>query len=694
MKDPFYLQEKLRYKNPVPSRELILKTLQRLKKPIKFDSLIKELTIEPKSLIPGFKKRIKAMIRDGQIMENRNGFLVLTQQMDLCQGIVQFNKDRTPFLWILDDNRKVTISGMQASELMQGDDIMARFVSDDEAIVVEILSRRLTHLIGTVDSDRGILSLKPLTICCQYDPLIKPSKFKLHQGQLVKAKIQKGPKPSKPAIVGVVELIKPKKDLDYQIDLICQASDIDVQYPEALVPKQFPKIDHREDWTALDFVTIDGEDAKDFDDAVYVNKTKEGYNVYVAIADVSHFVKPNSPLDKEARSRGTSVYFPSKVIPMLPEKLSNDWCSLRPDEDRLSLAIKINLNSMGHVKKSSIHQVTIRSKHRLTYHQVQNYIDKQNDNLSTISHIIDPLIEVYTLLQKLKNERGALTFNRNLMVPILSGSEIVGFKNTKATDATRLIEVLMLLANEEVAKFCKDHKLPVLYRNHGEPDLFKWQVVAEFLKQHNIAVNQSQLPTPKQMCDLLTEVADLEGGDIIEQMVLRSLPQALYEASCKGHYGLSYETYLHFTSPIRRYPDLVVHRAIKQFLLEKSPIAYDVMKIGHHCSYTERRAEQATRWIDSWLKCQYVKDKIGTIHRGKISNVLGFGVFVYLDDIGIDGLIHVSNLPQDYYDFNEKKQQLEGRYSKNQFTIGDQLKVRIDRVDLETRKIDFQLCTN
>ncbi|MAH61500.1 MAG: ribonuclease R [Legionellales bacterium] len=689
MKDPFYHNEKLRYDSPIPSREFIIELLKKNKKPINFETLTKRLNLTTEKHICAVKKRIKAMIRDGQIFENRKGCLVITQQMDLCHGIVQFSKDKQALLWLVDQNKKVPIIGIQSAELMQGDEIIARYTSHEQVVVVEVVARTMKKIVGTVEINKGIYSLKPLTVCCQFDPIIQPSKVKISKGQLVKAKIKANPRSGKPAIVKVIEVVKSKSKLLDQIKIICDALEIPNDYPDNLVPKRQPKYSKREDWRQLDFVTIDGDDAKDFDDAVYVEKHRDTYSVYVAIADVAHYVKPNSPLDKEAYLRGTSVYFPGYVIPMLPEQLSNDWCSLKPNEDRLALAVKMMMNRKGQILSSTIHEVVICSKHRLTYQKVQDYIEMRTPN--EFSSILDPLIETYHLLQQQKQDRGALAFNRKTIVPLIDKHNEVKFRDDSQTDAHRLIEVLMLSANEEIAKFCIKHKLPALYRNHGSPDEQKWQHIVDFLKAYEIHAKPNHIPDPKEMSQLLQKVQTLDASEIIEQMLLRSLPQALYEDKNNGHFGLNYKEYLHFTSPIRRYPDLLVHRAIKDFINHAKSSSNDLKKVAQHCSYSERRAEQATRWVDSWIKCQFMSQKIGAVYTGRISNVLNFGLFVYIEELGIDGLIHVSNLPQDYYDYEESTQQLKGRYTHSIYSLGDLIKIKVDHVDLESRKVDFQL---
>ncbi len=688
MKDPFYQKEKLRYKKPIPSRELILKVLKEHKKPILFKSLSNLLNIEKKEALVALEKRIKAMIRDGQIIKNRSNHIVLTDSMDLCKGVVQFSKDRQPYLFLNNNNLKVLITGNQASELLQGDEIIGRQVDQNQIVVVEILSRALSAIVGYVEINKGITSLRPIVPCIAFDPILKPTKKKLKAGEIVRCTIQKFPKPTMPAIVKIAEVIPQENSLKGQIELVCDAYEIPTEFEHEYSDFE-NDFGQREDWTPLPFVTIDGEDARDFDDAVCVKKVKNGYEVYVAIADVTHYVKTNTSLDREAEFRGTSIYFPRFVIPMLPEILSNDLCSLRPNEVRPAMGLKIILSHTGKVTSYTVSNVLIESKFRLTYNSVQKYI-QGSEELKNIDYILDPLIEVYKVLRNLKQKRGALEFNtKTTRVVFDKETQLYTILKEQSNDAHKLIEVLMLLANETVAKFLIDNKLPGIFRNHAEPDLTRWSEVGKFLRQFGIKVPLKNTPSSLDMKKILDKISQLDGGRIIEQMVLRSLPQALYEANNKGHYGLAYKHYLHFTSPIRRYPDLMVHRILKTFIKNKKKVNTNLNRIAQHASFTERRAEQATRWVDAWAKVSYMKQHVGETHNGVITNVTNFGVFVDIHNFGIDGMVHVSKLPQDYYDYDSYAHKLIGRYSNLELKVGMQIKVTIDGVDLESRKIEL-----
>ena len=692
MKDPFYRSEKKRYKNPIPSREWIIQTLAEFNAPISIEQLKKLLKLKDKDAALAFTKRLSAMVRDGQLLKNRNNDYVLVKQMGLCRGNIHYGKDRQPYLFDDDTQKKMSISGYQLTELLENDYVLARSISAEQVIIIEILSRNLTNIIGRVQTDKGITSITPMKPCCYSDPILLPLEKDIPSGTWVNVSIVEYPKPGRPAIVAFEKAISNQQDINDKIDLICSAFGIPMAHERSYQFDDKICLEGRDDWRQLSFVTIDGDDAKDFDDAIYVEAIPSGYNVYVAIADVSHYVTPESEINEEAKQRSTSVYFPGYVVPMLPKQLSNDLCSLLPNQDRYVMGVKITLDKEGSVDTYTLHEAVIHSHARLTYKQVESFIQSADSIPKDLSHTMTPMISLAEKLMVLKEKRGALQFNRQECVPIIRDGCIVDFKQSVSLTSMQLVEVYMLLANELVARFCEKHQLPCLYRNHGQPDAEKLHGLFQTLNHLGIkAPNRDQAIHTKQLSKLMKKVHNKVNSHVYDILMLRALPQALYGPDCQGHYGLAYQHYLHFTSPIRRYPDLLVHQQLKHLMHGEATVVSDLNHMGSHCSYAERRAEQATRWLDNELKCEFIKQYMGQSFQGRISSVMNFGIFVTLEQFGIDGMVHISNLPKDYYDFDHEKICLVGRKSRRQFRLGDVVNITIHNIDTDQHRIDFLL---
>lgn len=691
-KDPFYHSEKKRYKNPIPSREWILQSLEDTGKPISFEQLANQFKLDNDAGLLALKKRLNAMVRDGQLIRNNNADFVLVAHLGLCKGRICYGKDRQPYMLDEQSETRYTISGFQLTELVEGDYVLARRLSTESVVIVEIIGRDLKSIIGRVQKHAQLITLLPLKHCCYSDPIIIDSANKLKSHDMVEVNIVEMPKPGKPMLVEVKQVLPNRPDLQQQIDILCSAFGIETTFNHLYEFSQVSDFEGRTDWRALPFVTIDGADAKDFDDAICVKKTKKGFEAYVAIADVTHYVKHDSPLDKEAANRGTSVYFPQRVVPMLPQALSNDLCSLVPHQDRLVLGLQVQLTQQGQVTAYQLHEAVICSHARLTYDAVQAMMDQKKAMPQALETVLPPMIELATKLNDIKNRRGALRFNRSALVPNFKGMQITGFTLKPSNDAMRLVEVYMLLANELVAEHCQQHDIPCLYRNHGKPDLLKLAPFFTMLEMLGVKIKkQKNHLTPKKINEWIEALGPGPMLSILEHLLLRALPQAVYQPESKGHFGLAYAHYLHFTSPIRRYPDLLVHRQLKRSLNKKPLTIKGLNALGAHCSRTERRAEQACRWVEGWLKCQWMETKINQMFTGKVSSVTAFGLFVTLDDCGVDGLIHIAKLPKDYYEFNEKHANLVGQKSKRVFSIGDAVKIRVTQVNIEQQRIDFLL---
>jgi len=494
-----------------------------------------------------------------------------------------------------------------------------------------------------------------------------------------------------------------------EIDVAIRAHELPYQWPDAVIAEAQalpPTVAaaaarKRADLRDTALVTIDGADAQDFDDAVFCTRTASGWKLTVAIADVAAYVRPGTPLDSEARLRGTSVYFPQRVLPMLPEKLSNGLCSLRPDEDRLCMVCELQVGGDGQVKRSRFFEAVMRSVARLTYDEVAAAVVEQDARARRkLSDIIDDLDELYALysaLKRARERRGAIDFDtQEARIVFGADKKIESIASQTRNDAHRLIEECMIAANVAAARFLERHRIPALYRVHDRPAPDKVAELREFLGEVGLKLAGGARPEARHFAALLERTAGRADGELIQTVLLRSLAQAAYSPRNIGHFGLALESYAHFTSPIRRYPDLLVHRAIKHVINKRSRERFDydadaMVNLGVHTTMAERRADEATRDAVSWLKCEYMLDHIGECFAGTIMGVTSFGLFVTLDDIHVEGLIHVSALGSDYFHYDPVGHRLTGERSGTVFRLADRVRVRVQRVDLDERKIDLEL---
>jgi ribonuclease R len=462
------------------------------------------------------------------------------------------------------------------------------------------------------------------------------------------------------------------------------------------------EIEGRLDLRDMPLVTIDGEDARDFDDAVFVEKTNDAkWRLWVAIADVSSYVTPKSPLDKEAESRGTSVYFPSQVIPMLPEALSNGLCSLNPHVDRLCMVCEMVINQQGETESYQFHLAVMNSKKRLTYNKVAAMLMDKDESLRSeyqdILPVLETMYELYEVLAKAREQRGTIDFEMaETQFLFDENKKIQSIVPRDRNDAHRLIEEFMVAANVSAAKFLLKNKIPSLYRVHEPPSEEKLEGLRDFLGELGLMIGGGSDPQPVHYASLLSNAKKRPDGHLLQTVMLRSLKQAVYTPDNLGHFGLALEAYAHFTSPIRRYPDLLVHRAIRHLITGNKRATWrysdeEMLKLGEHCSMTSRRADEATRDVSDWLKCEFMQDRVGETYEGIISGVTGFGLFVELSDIYIEGLIHVTSLKNDYYQFDAVGHRLMGERSRKTYRLGDSVTVKVVRVDLDDKKIDLEL---
>lgn len=604
------------------------------------------------------------------------------------------------------------------AQIFPGDKVQAVAGREDrrgrvQGRVLEVIERNTTQLVGTYHFERGLGFVRPENRRVSLDVVVPPdSKGEAKHGQIVVVEIIDQPSTYSPPLGEITEVLGDAMAPGMEIEVALRSFDIPNEWPDAVLEeadKFGTKVasdakKQRTDLTHLDFVTIDGEDAKDFDDAVYAEPIKGGgWKLWVAIADVSHYVRPNSPLDKQAEERGTSVYFPEYVVPMLPEVLSNGLCSLRPKVDRLAMVCEMNITAKGEIKKFQFSEALIRSKARLTYTRVAKVLEEKNsdeqperNNLKGLAKNIDTLYELYQVLLKSREKRGALDFDSvEVRFEFDDQRKIKKIVPIKRNDAHRLIEECMLCANISAAKFLAKHEVPALYRVHQPPQDERLENLRDFLAHLGLRLSLSEKPEPAQFSSLISSLKDRPDRQLIETQILRAQQQAMYQPENEGHFGLAYPEYAHFTSPIRRYPDLLVHRAIRSVILKRKKLyPYDMtamQSFGEHCSMTERRAEDASRDVIQWLKCEYLQEHVGDQMMATVTAVTQFGLFAELADIYIEGLIHITTLPQDYYDYDPMAMSLVGQETKRKFSLGDKVFVRIVRVSLEERKIDLVL---
>ena len=714
-KDPFYTREAKKYDKPIPSREFILQYLEERGKPVTFTHILKHFELKEADLKEGIRRRLNAMVKQGQLMTNRRGSFALVDKMELMRGQVMGTKDGRGFVVPDSGGEDILLSPYQMRAVFPDDIVLVRVEYIDvrnqrHGIVVEVLEHNTKQLVGKFCQEDGISFVEPEKKRITQEVLIPPGQENgARISQIVTVEIISQPTHKRRATAKVIEIVGDHMAPGLEIDIAIRAYGLPYQWSDEVIGelKNISKeisekeIKSRKDFRELMFVTIDGEDAKDFDDAVYCEvNPKGGWKLWVAIADVSYYVKPDAALDREALNRGNSVYFPGRVIPMLPELLSNGLCSLNPNEDRLVIVCQMNISKEGTVMRYLFGEAIIRSQYRLTYDQVFNmFKNEAKKKLQPLQNMLKIMRNLYEVLSARRKERGALEFETTeTKIVFDSKGKIKEIVPTYRNDAHRMIEEFMLSANVACAKYLSSQEMPMLYRVHEGLDKLKLRDLIKFLRTLGVKVdfNDATVPTSKQVAKLLSRVITRPDGHIIQTVVLRSMKQAIYSPANKGHFGLAYKYYGHFTSPIRRYPDLLVHRAIKHLNSggNRDNFIYDfneMSQYGEHCSMTERRADDATRDAVAWLKCEFIQGKLGQIFDGIISNVTGFGIFVELKDIYVEGLVHITNLDNDYYQFDSSRYCLTGRRTGKKYKLGDKIKIKVAKVNLDDKLIDFEL---
>lgn len=733
--DPDAKQEKQSYDNPVPSRALIMKYLDDRGAPATHEVLCREFELDDEDQIEALRRRLIAMVRDGQLIQTRQGTFGLLDKMDLITGKVQGHRDGFGFVLPEGGGDDLFLTSRQMGELYDGDRVVVRETDVDSrgrryCAVVDILERSVTQVVGQYFERDGTGFVEPDHRRMTSEIMIKPGPLLPFRGQYIVVEIIEYPSKRSLATGIIKEILGDRMASGMEVEIAVRSHNIPHTWPKAVdeqvgdfasdVPSKDKR--HRIDLRKLPFVTIDGEDARDFDDAVYCEQKRTGgWRLYVAIADVSHYIKLGTALDNEAESRGTSVYFPGHVIPMLPEVLSNGLCSLNPHVDRLAMVCEMTISVHGRLSSYQFYEGVIQSHARLTYTEVGSILEhpeslEGQQASSTYGELVsqlDTLYKLYNALHAGRVVRGAIDFDTvETRIVFSDERKIENIIPTERNDAHRLIEECMLCANVATAKFLEKHALPALYRIHEGPSTEKLEKLYSFLGELGLFLPGRSKPEPSDYQQLLERIKDRPDFLVIQTMLLRSLSQAVYSPDNIGHFGLAYPAYAHFTSPIRRYPDLLVHRAIRYVIrseqesrhvlrvegatvLKKRAIfpygTAEMLALGEYCSMTERRADDATRDAMDSLKCQYMQGHIGEAYDGLITTVTGFGLFVELKDIYVTGLVHISALPGDYYHFESSQQRLMGERTRMMFRLGDALKVRIVRVDLDEKKIDFEL---
>ncbi len=596
--------------------------------------------------------------------------------------------------------------------VLDGDRVVVNITGTDrrgrsEGSIVEVVERANKTIVGRLVISRGVAVLHPDNKRLSREIMISDSGT-AKDGQIVLAEIIEQPTNRQPPIGAVIEVLGENLAPGMEIDIAIRSRDIPEEWPQevlsesgAIATEVDPAvIAERKDIRNTPLVTIDGEDARDFDDAVFAEVKPYGWRLVVAIADVSHYVAIQSALDQEAYNRGTSVYFPQRVIPMLPESLSNGLCSLNPDVNRLCMVCDMGISHEGELKRARFYPATMRSHARLTYTQVSAYLngdEEAAEQVGALGKHLRTLHDMYLIMREARAARGAIEFeSTETRIVFDENAKIDQLLPVIRNDAHMLIEECMIAANISAARFIEKRRVPGLFRVHEGPAADKLVDVRKFLLQRGLTLSGGDKPQASDYAQALQDAAERPDLLVIQTVLLRSMNQAVYTTRNNGHFGLALQEYAHFTSPIRRYPDLMVHRAIKHMLIHKSKndFAYDgnrVAEIGDHCSVTERRAEAAVRDVVAWLKCEYMQDHIGSSHAGVITAVTSFGVFVELHDIHVEGLVHITSLPQDFYDFESVNHRLVGRASGRQFELGQKIEVLVAAVNLDERKIDFQL---
>ena len=701
------------YRHPVPSRAELLACIEDSARPLDLDDIAGAFDVSGGRARKSLVETLRKMVRAGQILENRRGEFLLLKRLNLVTGTVIGHQDGFGFVRRDEGGDDVYLSAGQMRSLFDGDRVVVKIAGSDrrgrpEGRLVEVLERGVREVAGQFIRERGIGVVIPDNPRIAHRILIARGKAgKATAGQIVVTRILDYPTHVEQATGEIVEVIGSPGDKGIATDIAIQAHGIPTDWPRDVrdAAKQFGETvpeaakKGRVDLRSVNLVTIDGADARDFDDAVFAEPAGKGFRLLVAIADVGHYVDIDSPIDRQAIRRGTSVYFPDRVVPMLPEVLSNGLCSLNPGVDRLCMVCEMRVGKDGKVTRSKFYEAVMRSAARLTYGKVDAFLSGQDASAvpAQVQQDIRHLHEVYRLFATNRRKRGAVELDiPQTRINLAKDGGVSSISAVSRNDAHRLIEACMIAANVQAAKFVRRHRIAALYRVHAKPDPDRFDELRLYLTSLGLKVPHPDHVTPRDFAKMIEQVADRPDAAAISMAMLRSMSHAEYTPQNIGHFGLALDAYAHFTSPIRRYPDLLVHRAIRHVIRGGKPAGYAYRKdrmeqLGAITSAHERRAEDATREVEAWLKCQYMETRIGEEYPGVITGVTNFGVFVQIPELQIDGLVHVTSLHNDYYQFEPGSQALVGERSGRRYQLGNALDVVVSRVDLDTKRIDFRL---
>ena len=737
-KDPHAKREASNYEQPIASREHIIALLREQGVPLQRDHLASLLNLHTPAEIEALRRRLRAMERDGQLLFTRSRAYALVELTDLVRCRIIAHRNGYGFAQPLEGGEAdFFIHARQMQQVFHGDEVLVRPDGSDRGkpagSIVEIVSRNTEEIVGRYYEGSHGGFVVPDNPRLNHDIYIAAGdRLNAKSGQFVVLHLSRQPEQHQPPEGKITEVLGDHLAAGMETDVAIRSHGIPCQWPPAVSTElaQFSsdvnaaETKHRIDLRKLPFVTIDGDDARDFDDAVYCRRQGRGWRLWVAIADVSHYVQPGSALDKEAFARGNSVYFPQRVVPMLPEKLSNGLCSLNPQVDRLAMVCEITISERGAISGYRFYEGVFQSQARLTYNQVAAVLAGRNNpkraamrrESGQLVEPLDNLHELYTLLAAARQCRGAIEFETTETTLLFDrDGKIQRIVPVSRNDAHKLIEECMLAANVCAAEFFIKHNIAALYRVHEGPKPDKLTTVRAFLAERGLTLPGGDKPEPQHYKAVISSLGDRPDAGIIQTMLLRSMNQAVYTPENNGHFGLDYPAYTHFTSPIRRYPDLLVHRALRAFIRSNKPsehvkraatasplkpaaiYPYDTAALaaaGEQCSMTERRADEATRDVVAWLKCEYLSDRIGEKFNGLVTTVTGFGIFVELQGLFVEGLVHISMLTDDYYHFDAAKQRLTGERNHRVFQLGDSVQVQLQQVNLNERRIDLELVGN
>ncbi|MGL5360470.1 MAG: ribonuclease R [Shewanella sp.] len=723
IKDPHFEREQDKYENPIPSREYIIDYLRSQKSPLSRDNIAAALNIHEEEQLEALRRRLRAMERDGELVFTRGQSYGLPERMDLISGTVLGHREGFGFFKPDEGGDDLFISNRDMLMYFHGDKVLAQKAGVDrkgrrEARLVRLIQPRSAAIVGRYHVDSGMAFViaddKRIT---QEILIANEDRNGARQGDVVVVELTRRPGRFVKAAGKITEVLGKQMAPGMEIEIALRNYDLPHTWSAVIekklrrIPDEVTEADKvgRVDLRHLPLVTIDGEDARDFDDAVYAEvKPSGGWRLWVAIADVSYYVRTDSALDTEARSRGNSVYFPSQVIPMLPEKISNGLCSLNPQVDRLCMVAEMTVSAKGKLSGYKFYPAVMHSHARFTYTQVAAMLEGgpiAPEHEALFPHL-QCLQSLYLALDEQRAERGAIAFETIETQFIFNDQRKIDKIVPRARNqAHKIIEECMILANVSAAKFVKKHKGDVLYRVHDAPSEQKLANFKEFLAERGLTMGGGLEPTPADYQNVMLQIADRPDAELIQVMLLRSMRQAIYSPDNEGHFGLALEEYAHFTSPIRRYPDLVLHRVIRYLLAKERGEATEKWTqdggyhylldeldlLGEECSTTERRADEATRDVSDWLKCEFMQDHVGDTFEAVIASVTNFGLFVRLNDLFIDGLVHISSLGSDYYQFDPMRQRLIGENTGQIYQVGDPVTVKVAAVNLDDRQIDLMM---